>query len=179
MVRYLNTANKLTMLRIVLIPVFLAVLYIGFQGSNYAAMAVFIIAGLTDIADGYIARSLRQVTDFGSFMDPLADKILVFSAMLWFVELGVLPAWMVLIVIVRDFSVTALRLLASRNGRVIAADLSGKIKTVVTMICMIVLFLPLRQWMIEVCIAAVTVTTLASGIEYFIRNRDILNLTGK
>ena len=173
----MNTANKLTMLRIILIPVFFAVLYIGFEGSGYAAMSVFIVAGLTDVADGYIARSRRQVTDFGAFMDPLADKILVFSAMLWFLDQGVLPAWMVLIVIVRDFSVTALRLVAARSGRVIAADLSGKIKTVVTMLSMIVLFLPLRQWMITVCITAVTVTTLVSGVEYFFRNRDMLNFS--
>ena len=173
----MNTANKLTMFRIVLIPVFFAVLYIGFEGSSYTAMSVFIVAGLTDIADGYIARSLRQVTDFGAFMDPIADKILVFSAMLWFLDQGVLPAWMVLIVIVRDFSVTALRLVAARNGRVIAADLSGKIKTVVTMLSMIVLFLPLRQWMINACIAAVTVTTLVSGVEYFYKNRDLLNFS--
>ena len=97
--------------------------------------------------------------------------------MLWFLDQGVLPAWMVLIVIVRDFSVTALRLVAARSGRVIAADLSGKIKTVVTMLSMIVLFLPLRQWMITVCITAVTVTTLVSGVEYFFRNRDMLNFS--
>jgi len=173
----LNTANKLTMLRVILIPVFFAVLYIGFAGSNYAAMSVFIVAGLTDVADGYIARSRRQVTDFGAFMDPLADKILVFSAMLWFLDQDVLPAWMVLIVIVRDFSVTALRLVAARKGRVIAADITGKVKTVVTMLSMIVLFLPLLQWMITVCIAAVTVTTLVSGVEYFYKNRDMLNFS--
>ena len=173
----MNTANKLTMLRVILIPVFFAVLYIGFAGSNYAAMSVFIVAGLTDVADGYIARSRRQVTDFGAFMDPLADKILVFSAMLWFLDQDVLPAWMVLIVIVRDFSVTALRLVAARKGRVIAADITGKVKTVVTMLSMIVLFLPLLQWMITVCIAAVTVTTLVSGVEYFYKNRDMLNFS--
>ena len=165
------------MLRVILIPVFFAVLYIGFAGSNYAAMSVFIVAGLTDVADGYIARSRRQVTDFGAFMDPLADKILVFSAMLWFLDQDVLPAWMVLIVIVRDFSVTALRLVAARKGRVIAADITGKVKTVVTMLSMIVLFLPLLQWMITVCIAAVTVTTLVSGVEYFYKNRDMLNFS--
>ena len=170
----MNTANKLTMFRVALIPVFLAVLYIGFNGSNYAAMGVFALAGLTDVADGYIARSRGQETDFGKFMDPLADKLLVFSAMLWFIELGTIPAWAGLIVIIREFSVTALRMVASGKGKMIAAGLSGKVKTVVTMICMIALFLPLRQWMIDVCIAAVTVTTLVSGVEYFIRHRDVL-----
>ena len=173
---YLNTANKLTMFRIALIPVFLAVLYINFKGSNYAAMAVFIIAGLTDIADGHIARSRGQITEFGQFMDPLADKILVFSAMLWFIELGTIPAWVGAIVIVREFTVTALRMIATLKGRVIAAELSGKIKTVVTMISLTAMFIPLQIWMINVCLAAITVTTLVSGIEYFYKNRDILHL---
>jgi len=163
------------MVRVVLIPVFLAVLYIGFPYSHYAAMAVFIAAGLTDIADGYIARQRDQVTDFGKFMDPLADKVLVVAAMLWFVERDIMPAWVALIVIVREFMVTALRLIAIDNGRVIAAVISGKIKTVVTMICLTAMFLPLEQWMIYVCAALITVTTLVSGIEYFVKNRDILN----
>ena len=172
----MNMANKLTMLRVVLIPVFLAVLYIGFPGSNYAAMAVFILAGLTDIADGQIARRRGQVTDFGTFTDPLADKILVASAMLWFVEKGIIPAWSALLVIIREFIVTALRLIAIRNGRVIAAAISGKIKTIVTMVCLSIMFLQLEQWMIYVCIGAITATTLVSGIEYFIRNRDVLRV---
>jgi len=175
----LNTANKLTMFRIALIPVFLIVLYIDFKGSNYAAMAVFIIAGLTDIADGHIARSRGQVTEFGQFMDPLADKILVFSAMLWFIELGTIPAWVGALVIVREFTVTALRMIASRKGRVIAAELSGKIKTVVTMVCLTAMFLPLQQWHITACLAAITITTLVSGVEYFYRNRDIMSLRKK
>jgi len=167
------------MIRVVLIPVFLGVLYIGFEGSNYAAMGVFIIAGLTDIADGYIARHRNQVTDFGKFMDPLADKVLVFSAMLWFIERGLMPAWVVLIVVVREFMVTALRLIAVDNGRVIAAAVSGKIKTVVTMLCLIAMFLPLKSWMVIACVSAITITTVASGAEYYIKNRDILNLNKK
>ena len=171
----MNTANKLTMVRVILIPVFLVVLYIGFQYSQYVAMALFIIAGLTDIADGYIARSRGQVTDFGKLMDPLADKVLVVAAMLWFVERDVMPALVALIVIIREFLVTALRLIAVDNGRVIAAAISGKIKTVVTMVCLTAMFLTLDQWMIYVCVALITVTTLVYGIEYFIRNKDILN----
>ena len=172
----MNTANKLTMIRVAMIPVFLVVLYIGFAGSNYAAMAVFILAGLTDIADGYIARTRSQVTDFGKFTDPLADKILVVSALLWYVEQGVIPAWAALIVIVREFMVTALRLIAVGNGRVIAAGLTGKIKTVVTMVCLTIMFLDLQQWMIYICIGAITATTLISGIEYYVKNRDVLRL---
>jgi CDP-diacylglycerol--glycerol-3-phosphate 3-phosphatidyltransferase len=170
-----NTPNKLTMFRIALIPVFLIILYLGFKYSNIAAMAVFIIASLTDLADGYIARKNGQVTDFGKFMDPIADKILVVAAMLWFVDQSLLPAWVVLIVIIREFMVTALRLVAVEKGRVIAAGLSGKVKTAVTMFCLIVMFLPLRQWMVYVCIAAITLTTVVSGIEYFIRNKDCLS----
>jgi len=175
----MNTANKLTMVRMILIPAFLTVLYVGlykgFEWSNIAAMVLFIIAGLTDIADGYIARRRNQETNFGKFMDPLADKILVLAAMLWFLERGLIPAWIVLIVVVREFMVTALRLIAVDNGRVIAAAISGKIKTVVTMSCLTVMFLELQQWMIYACIAAITVTTVISGVEYFIKNRDILN----
>jgi len=170
----MNTANKLTMIRVILIPAFLAVLYIGFEGSNFAAMGIFIAAGLTDIADGYVARRRNQVTNFGKLMDPLADKILVLAAMLWFLEQGVLPAWLTLIVVVREFLVTALRLLAIDSGRVIAAAISGKIKTVVTMFCLSVLFLNLEQWMIYACIAAIAMTTVVSGVEYFLKNKDIL-----
>ena len=169
----MNTANKLTMVRVILIPAFLVVLYIGFTGSHYAAMVIFIAAGLTDIADGYIARRHNQVTDFGKLMDPLADKILVLAAMLWFLESGIMPAWVVLIVVVREFMVTALRLIAVDHGRVIAAAISGKIKTVVTMVCLTVMFLELEPWMIYTCVAAITVTTIASGIEYFVKNKDI------
>ena len=164
------------MIRVALIPVFLVVLYIGFPGSNFAAMAIFILAGLTDIADGYIARNRSQVTDFGKFIDPLADKILVVSAMLWFVEKGIIPAWAALIVIIREFMVTALRLVAVGNGRVIAAAVSGKIKTAVTMVCLTVMFLQLRQWMIYACIVAIAGTTVVSGVEYYVRNWDILRL---
>ena len=172
----MNTANKITMVRVALIPVFLIVLYIGFPGSNYAAMAVFVIAGLTDIADGQIARKRGQVTDFGKLADPLADKILVASALLWFVQQGAMPAWAALIVIIREFIVTALRLIAISNGRVIAAALSGKIKTVVTMVCLTAMFLPLQQWMIIACIGAVAATTLISGVEYVVRNSDVVKI---
>jgi len=163
------------MIRVVLIPAFLTVLYMGFTGSNYAAMVIFILAGITDIADGYIARHRNQITDFGKLMDPLADKILVLAAMLWFLERGLFPAWVVLIVVVREFLVTALRLIAVDNGRVIAAAISGKVKTVVTMVCLTVMFLDLQQWMIYTCVVAITVTTIVSGVEYFMKNKDIIN----
>ena len=172
----MNTANKLTIARVILIPVFLVLLYIGFEGSNYAAMAVFIFASLTDIADGYIARTRGQITDFGKFLDPLADKILVFAAMLWFVEQGLMPAWAVLIVVMREFMVTGLRLVAVGSKIVIPAAISGKIKTAVTMTCLTVMFLPLRSWMVYTCVAAITITTVISGVDYFVRNRDIMKM---
>jgi len=163
------------LIRIALIPVFLVLLYIDLSISRYAAMAVFIAAGLTDIADGYIARRRGQVTDFGKFLDPLADKVLVVAAMLWFVERGAMPAWVALIVIIREFMVTALRLIAVDSGRVIAAGILGKIKTIVTMVCLTAMFLPLLQWMNYTCLAAITITTLISGIEYFIKNKDVIS----
>jgi CDP-diacylglycerol--glycerol-3-phosphate 3-phosphatidyltransferase len=171
----MNTANKLTMLRVALIPIFLVVLYAGFRGSAILAMIIFILASLTDLADGYIARSRSQVTDFGKFMDPLADKVLVFAAMLWFTERGALPAWAVLIVVVREFAVTALRLIAADNGRVIAAARSGKVKTATTMACLIVMFLGLPAWANALCAGLILVTTIFSGIEYFLKNKDAIS----
>ena len=122
----MNTANKLTMLRILMIPVFLVALYLDFPCNRYVALAVFILASATDFVDGHIARSRGLITDFGKFMDPLADKMLVMAAMLWFVEVGRMPAWTLLIVVVREFAVSGLRLIAADNGRVIAAAWSGK-----------------------------------------------------
>ena len=104
----MNTANKLTILRVFMIPVFLLVLYLDVPNANYWALAIFVIASLTDTLDGYIARHYNQTTDFGKFMDPLADKCLVTAAMLWFVEIGQMPAWALLVVIIREFGVSGL-----------------------------------------------------------------------
>ena len=133
----MNLPNKLTLLRIVLIVPFLAVLYLDVPGAAYIALAIFIIASLTDMLDGQIARRRNLVTDFGKFADPLADKMLVMAAMLWFVERGQMPAWAVLAVIVREFAVSGLRMVASDKGRVIAAGWSGKVKTASTMVCIV------------------------------------------
>lgn len=172
----MNTANKLTLLRVLMIPLFLLVLYIGFPGSNYAALAIFVLASLTDLLDGYIARSRNLVTDFGKFMDPLADKVLVITAMLWFVECGKMPAWAVAIVIFREFAVSGMRLIAVEGGRVIAAGWSGKVKTASTMVCLILMFLPfLPAWINTACVWVIVVTTLYSGAEYFIKNRDVFD----
>lgn len=158
-----------------MIPLFLVILYWGFPGSDYAALAVFILASLTDFADGYIARHCDQITDFGKFMDPLADKVLVVTAMLWFVQCGRLPAWAVAIVIFREFAVSGMRLIAAERGRVIAAGWSGKVKTASTMVGLCLMFLPLPGWVTTACVTVIVVTTLYSGIEYFVKNLDIMD----
>ena len=170
----MNTANKLTLLRVFMIPLFLVVLYWGFSGSQYAALAIFVVASLTDLADGYIARHYNQVTDFGKFMDPLADKVLVVTAMLWFVQSGQMPAWAVAVVIFREFPVSGMRLIAVEHGRVIAAGWSGKVKTASTMVGLCLMFLPLPGWVNTVCVAVIVVTTVYSGIEYFVKNKDMI-----
>ena len=170
----MNTANKLTLARVFLIPVFLVIAYWGFPGSRYVALAVYIVACLTDLLDGYIARHYNQVSDFGKFADPLADKMLVTAALLWFVEIGQMPAWALLIVIIREFAVSGLRMIASDKGRVIAAGWSGKVKTASTMVCIVLMFLPIPGWLNTVCVAVIAITTLYSGVEYFVLNRDII-----
>ena len=170
----MNTANKLTILRVFMIPVFLLVLYLDVPNANYWALAIFVIASLTDTLDGYIARHYNQTTDFGKFMDPLADKCLVTAAMLWFVEIGQMPAWMLLIVICREFAVSGLRMIASDKGRVIAAGWSGKVKTASTMVCVVLMFLPIPPVVNTLCVWVITLTTLWSGVEYFVKNRDVI-----
>ena len=169
----MNLPNKLTMLRILLIPVFMLVLYWGFPGATWAALAVFVIASLTDLLDGKIARKYNLVTDFGKFADPLADKCLVTAAMLWFVEIGQMPAWALLIVIVREFAVSGLRMIASDKGRVIAAGWSGKVKTASTMVCICLMLFGIPHWLNLACQGVILVTTVYSGVEYFAKNWDV------
>ena len=170
----MNTANKLTILRVVMIPAFLLVLYLDVPFANYWALAIFAAASITDTLDGYIARHYDQITDFGKFMDPLADKCLVFAAMLWFVEVGQMPAWALLIVAVREFGVSGLRMVAADKGRVIAAGWSGKVKTAATMVCIILMLLPLPEIVNQIGTAVIVLTTIYSGVEYFMKNADVL-----
>ena len=170
----MNLPNKLTLSRIILIPVFMAVLYWGFSGSEYVALAIFIIASLTDLLDGKLARKYNLVTDFGKFADPLADKMLVTAAMLWFVAVGQMPAWALLIVICREFAVSGLRMIAADKGKVIAAGWSGKVKTAATMVCVVLMFLPIPDLLNEICVWVIVLTTLYSGVEYFVKNRDMI-----
>ena len=171
----MTTANKLTLVRVFLIPVFLVVAYLNFTGHRYVALAVFIIASLTDLLDGYIARHYNQVSDFGKFADPLADKCLVMAALCWFVETGEMFGWILAVVLLREFAVSGMRLVAVEKGRVIAAGWSGKIKTASTMvcICLMIFFGPEPHWLNLVCQAVILVTTVYSGVEYFIKNWDV------
>lgn len=175
----MTTANKITLVRVVLIPVLVLLMYMNFPGHIYWALAVFIIASISDFLDGYIARHYNQVSDFGKFMDPLADKLLVVSTMMIFVEKGYMPGWALLIVVAREFAVTGLRLVAVDNGRVIAAAWSGKIKTACTMIGIILMMLigiPCKvTWLNTLVWIVIVATTVYSGAEYFYKNRDVLS----
>ena len=170
----MNLPNKLTLLRIIMILPFLLVLYLDVPGAAYIALAIFILASLTDMLDGKIARKYHLITDFGKFADPLADKMLVTAAMIWFVENGQMPGWALLIVILREFAVSGLRMVASDKGRVIAAGWSGKVKTASTMVCIVIMFLPIPAPLNWACIAVIVATTIWSGVEYFVNNRDCL-----
>ncbi len=166
-----TTANKITMFRIVMIPVFLVLAY---TGHLYTALAVYIIACLSDVADGYIARHRNQVSDFGKFMDPLADKMLVLAAMCFFIENGQMPGWCVAIVLFREFAVSGLRLIAVEQGRVIAAAWSGKLKTGCTMVGLSAMLLFSESSAVNITFTAlILITTVGSGIHYFWVNRDV------
>ena len=169
----MTTANKLTILRVVMIPAFLAVVYAGFPGSGYVALAIYIVACLTDWLDGYIARHYNQVSDFGKFMDPLADKCLVVAALCWFVENGQMAGWVLAVVLLREFAVSGMRLVAVEKGRVIAAGWSGKVKTASTMVCICLMLFGIPSWAERVCEVIILVTTIYSGVEYFAKNLDV------
>ena len=169
--------NKLTILRMLLVPVFMALLLLGYR---YWALAVFIIASVTDFLDGRIARKYNLVSTFGKFADPLADKLLVISAMVIFVEWGQMPSWVAMIVIARELAITSLRIIAAANGVIMAAEWSGKIKTACTMIGLCIMMTPLKDKVIggvtlnTIIVVIILVTTVVSGIEYFVKNGNVL-----
>ncbi len=170
----MTLASKITLVRVAMIPAFMVTMYLsnGHAGTwMLISLAIFIVASLTDFVDGYIARNYNQTTDFGKFLDPLADKLLTIAAMSMFCEWGVFPAWALMIVLTREFAVTGLRLVAVQKGTVIAAGWSGKIKTASTMIglCIMMAFpgIAILAWAVMVVIVA---TTLYSGVEYFVQN---------
>lgn len=170
----MTLASKITLVRVAMIPAFLVTMYLsgGLAGMwMIISLVIFIVASLTDYIDGYIARHYNQTTDFGKFLDPLADKLLTIAAMTMFCEWGVFPAWALMIVLTREFAVTGLRLVAVQKGTVIAAGWSGKVKTASTMIGLCVMMalpgISVLNWIVIIMIVA---TTLYSGIEYFIQN---------
>ena len=174
----MTLASKITLVRVLMIPAFMATMYAsGGQSGVWmlVSLVIFVVASLTDFVDGYIARHYNQTTDFGKFLDPLADKLLVIAAMAMFCQWGVFPAWALMIVLTREFAVTGLRLVAVQKGTVIAAGWSGKVKTASTMVGLcFMMALPgvaLLNWIV---IAVIVVTTLYSGVEYFVQNWNCL-----
>lgn len=169
----MTTASKITMVRIFMIPAFMVTMYLSGGTKLFWALvslAIFVVASLTDFIDGYIARHYNQTSDFGKFLDPLADKLLTIAAMCIFCQWGRFPAWALMIVLAREFAVTGLRLVAVQKGNVIAAGWSGKVKTASTMVglcAMIVLSYPVLDGFV---IGLIVVTTVYSGVEYFIAN---------
>ena len=175
----MNLPNKLTVLRVIMIPFFVLALMAD-GGTNpayrYAAAAIFIVASLTDMLDGIIARKYNLVTNFGKFMDPLADKLLVCSALICMIELGELRAWMVIIIISREFIISGFRLIASDNGVVIAASYWGKWKTTFQMIAVVLLILNVEElsMLTTATVWIALVLTVVSLADYIIKNIGIL-----
>ena len=170
----MTTASKITLIRVAFIPAFMVLMYLSGGQTNlwqWAAFGVFVIASITDFIDGHIARKYSQVSDFGKFLDPLADKLLVISAMVMLCQWGRMPAWALMIVLTREFAVTGLRLVAVGKGTVIAAGWSGTVKTASTMIglCAQIAF-PTLQWLDWIVVGIIVATTVYSGIEYFVQN---------
>lgn len=175
----MNLPNKLTILRVIMIPFFVVFMLTDLGGTygKYIALAIFVIASLTDLLDGKIARKRNLVTNFGKFMDPLADKLLVCSALICLVEMDRLAAWMVIVIISREFIISGFRLIASDNGVVIAASYWGKFKTTFQMIMIILLILDLGGsfTVIETAVTWIAlILTVVSLLDYLWKNRGIL-----
>lgn len=178
----MNLPNRITLFRIVLIPIFLAVLLTGIIPDmtirRYVAVLIFVVASLTDALDGYIARSRNLVTNFGKFMDPLADKLLVSAALISMIDLGDLPSWVVIIIISREFIITGFRLLAVEQNIVIAAGFWGKIKTITQMVMIILVLLNINNILIYyieiILISLAVIFTIISAIDYIVKNIDVL-----
>jgi CDP-diacylglycerol--glycerol-3-phosphate 3-phosphatidyltransferase len=170
----MTLASKITLVRVAFIPLYMVFMYqSGGQAGiwMWMGLAVFIIASLTDYVDGQIARKCNQVTDFGKFLDPLADKLLTIAAMVMFCQWQMFPAWALMIVLTREFAVTGLRLVAVGRGTVIAAGKSGKFKTASSMVGLCVMMgFPANEVIRWIVIVLIVVTTVYSGIEYFVQN---------
>ncbi len=179
----MNLPNKLTLFRVILIPFFIVILMTDCLGtaSKWTALAIFIVASLTDMLDGKIARKYGLVTNFGKFMDPLADKMLVCSAMICLTGMQKLAAWIVIVIVAREFIISGFRLIASDNGVVIAASYWGKFKTTFQMVMVILLIADIQIPWVKILTAAVTyaavILTVISLIDYIVRNRNVLKDT--
>lgn len=183
----MNLPNKLTIFRVILIVPFIILLLGGHAGwfgdntfvTDMIALAIFIIASLTDLIDGKIARKYNLITDFGKFMDPLADKLLVCSAMIALIEMSRIPSWIVIIIIAREFIISGFRLIASDNGVVIAASYWGKFKTTfqMVMICLMIVNLPQLQILTDIIMWIALVLTVVSLVDYLVKNKDVMKDT--
>ena len=179
MVFNMNLPNKITIARIFMIPVFVVFMFVPqLEYGRYIAAAIFILAAITDAIDGYLARKHNLITNFGKFMDPLADKLLVSSALICFVALELIPAWIVIIIISREFIISGFRLIASDSGIVIAASWWGKLKTNVQIIMSVLLIVNLEYTFFnileQIFIYAALLLTIISLAEYMIKNRNVL-----
>ena len=174
----MNLPNKLTTLRMLLVPVFIIVYLLGYE---IPSLIIFSIASFTDFLDGYLARKYNLISNYGKIMDPLADKLLVTAALVCMVQTGIVPAWMVIVILAREFAITGLRAVAASEGTVIAAAWSGKIKTVTQMIAII--FLLLDNWpfslfnipFANIMLWVAVIMTIYSGLEYMIKNRNLFS----
>lgn len=177
----MNTPNKLTLLRVIMIPFFVVFMLMPLAGAatKWIALAIFVVASLTDALDGYLARRDNLVTNFGKFMDPLADKLLVCSALICFIELDKIPCWVVIVIIAREFIISGFRLIASDNGIVIAASYWGKFKTICQMVMIIVVIADFGGvfGMIEqILIYLSLILTIVSLIDYLIKNKNVISM---
>lgn len=177
----MNTPNKLTIGRMILVPFLVLFMLTGWGGAanRYICLAIFVVASVTDWFDGYLARKYNLVTNFGKFMDPLADKLLVCSALICFITSGQLAAWVVIVIIAREFIISGFRLIAAENGVVIAANYWGKFKTVSQMIMIILLFLELEEpiaVVTDVFVWLSVILTVVSLLTYIVQNRHVLSM---
>lgn len=176
----MNLPNKLTMFRVVLIPFFVLFMLVPINSvDKWIALGIFIVASLTDLLDGKIARKYNLVTNFGKFMDPLADKLLVCSALICLVALSKIPAWIVIVIIAREFIISGFRLIASDNGVVIAASYWGKFKTTfqMIMICLMIADIQAIQIVTDVVMWIALILTVVSLVDYLVKNKDVMKDT--
>lgn len=175
----MNLPNRLTLLRIFLIPVFVVLMMLDINNNFLISCIVFIVASITDFLDGYLARKNNLVTDFGKFMDPLADKLLVLSALICMIEYDLVAGWMVIIIVARELTVSILRAIAAADGKVIAASSGGKVKTTSQMIAIILLLIGANFANATLLLVGTvfmyiaTIVTLYSGIDYLYKNKDL------